>query len=117
MRHIAMTLSFSIFSVVALGAPLKGAVYSPEAGILCDKKAGFCADSQGISMAFTKQFLGEKAEKKMMAQINQVGLENFDASNYTLTNGVSCNSKAQKCTVSKFSDRLDAAHTKALFGK
>ena len=112
-----MILSLAFTSGVALAAPLKGAVYSPESGILCDKKAGFCADSQGISMAFTRQFLGEKAEKKMMEQINRVGLESFDASNYTLTNGVSCNSKALKCTVSKFSDKVDAAHTKALFGK
>ena len=34
-------------------AKSKTNVYSPEQGIICDKKAGFCSDSYGISIAFT----------------------------------------------------------------
>ena len=111
MRRLVITLSLCLFSGLSLAEQLKGSVSSPEPGIICDKKANFCADYQGISMAFTKQFLGEKAEKKLLA------LGDFDMSTFTLTNGVHCEAKTQKCTVSKFSDKVDAAHTKALFGK
>ena len=45
------------FSVSA--EPLQGAVFSPEQGIICDKKSGFCADSEGISLGFTKEYLGD----------------------------------------------------------
>jgi len=111
MYRLTITLSLFLFSSLTLAATLKGSVYAPEAGIICDKKGGFCADSQGISMAYTKQFLGEKAEKKLL------DMGDFDMTTFTLTNGVHCEAKTQKCTVSKWSDKLDAAHTKALFGK
>ena len=51
-----------IFAVIAIALlpitvsanqQLKGEVFSPEQGIICDKKAGFCADSVRISLAFT----------------------------------------------------------------
>ena len=111
MKHIAVAFSLCLISGLSIAAPLKGSVTSPEPGIICDKKASFCADFQGISMAFTKQFLGEKAEKKLLA------MGDFDMTTFTLTNGVHCEAKTQKCTVIKFSDKVDAAHTKALFGK
>lgn len=113
MSRIATTLSLCLFSSLALAAPLKGEVYSPEPGILCDKKAGFCADSQGISIAFTQQFLGDEAGQKMI----EMSRENFDATVFTLTNGVHCEAKTQQCTVSKFDSTVDAAHTQALFGR
>ena len=111
MKHLAAALSLCLFSGLSFAVTLKGSVTSPEPGIICDKKAGFCADSQGISMAFTKQFLGEKAEKKLLA------MGEFDMTTFTLTNGVHCDINAKKCTVSKYDDKVDAAHTKALFGK
>lgn len=96
---------------------LKGAVSSPMAGFICDKKAGFCANAQGISMGLTKEYLGEKGEQIMMANINSVGANNFDPSVYTLSNGVACKSSTKTCTVSKWSENVDKAHTQALFGK
>ena len=92
-QFLSVLLSLCFFAGVAVAAPLKGAVYSPKAGVLCDKKAGFCADSEGISMALTKLYLGDKAEEKMMDMIKEVGLENFDATTFTLTNGVHCETK------------------------
>jgi hypothetical protein len=111
MRRLALALTLCLCSGLSLAAPMKGAVSSPEPGILCDQKGGFCADYQGISMAYTKQFLGEKAEKKLL------DMGDFDMSTFTLTNGVHCEAKTKKCTVSKLSDKVDVAHTKALFGK
>ena len=103
-------MTSSIYAANA-GKTIKGSVTTPMAGVICDKKANFCADSTGISVALTKEYLGEKAEKKLM------DLGDFDMSEFVLTNGVRCDTKTQKCTVSKIDQKVDAAHTKALFGK
>ena len=105
-----VSLGCSVASGAAAQKKLKGAVYSPEAGIICDKKGGFCADDQGISMAYTKEYLGEKAQKKLL------GMGDFDMITFTLSNKVYCETKIRKCTISKYEDKIDAAHTKALFG-
>ncbi|MEY4685778.1 MAG: hypothetical protein RLZ25_2237 [Pseudomonadota bacterium] len=112
------TILFFVLAVVSsmslaagAGKTIKGSVSTPEAGVICDKKANFCADSTGISVALTKMYLGDKAEKKLM------DMGAFDMSEFVLTNGVRCDTKTQKCTVSKINQTVDAAHTKALFGK
>jgi hypothetical protein len=46
-----------------------------------------------------------------------MAMGDFDMSEFVLTNGVRCDTKTQKCTVSKINQTVDAAHTKALFGK
>jgi hypothetical protein len=103
---------------VAKPVQLKGQVYSPEPGVICDKKGGFCADSEGIAVALTKMYLGEKAEARLMDRIRpQPGVQDFDTTTFVLTNKVACDCKAKKCKVSKYEDKMDAAHTKALFGK
>jgi hypothetical protein len=115
-----VALSTFLFAPIfshAKNVQLKGAVYSPEAGVICDKKAGFCADTQGIAVALTKMYLGEKAEKKLMDMIRpEPGVQDFDMTTFVLTNKVACDCKAKKCKVSKYEDKIDAAHTKALFG-
>jgi hypothetical protein len=57
-----------LYPLLTLAKPvqLKGTIYSPEPGVICDKKGGFCADTQGIAVALTRMYLGEKAEKKLM---------------------------------------------------
>ena len=95
---------------VALGS---NGVSSPIAGVICDQNAGFCADSQGISMAYTEQYLGADAQKNMMSRMQ----DNFDSTTFVLSDGVACNTQARKCTVAKFSDQVDTAHTRALFGQ
>lgn len=104
-----VSLEFTAASGVAGPLQLKGGVFSPKAGVVCDKDL-FCADEQGISMALTKMYLGEKAQKKLLE------MGEFDTTTFTLTNGVRCEAKARKCTISKLSTKVDAAHTKALFG-
>jgi len=111
MKSIAAIIALLLFSSLSHAATLKGAVSSPVAGVLCDKKAGFCADSSGISMGLTKEYLGDKAEQKLLGQ------GEFDMTAFVLTNGVACDTKAQKCTKGKWDKNVDAAHTKALFGK
>lgn len=108
-----LILAFFSASVSAAGAGkiIKGSVTTPMAGVICDNKANFCADSTGISVALTKMYLGDKAEKKLME------MGQFDMTAFVLTNGVSCDIKTQRCDVSKLDKTIDKAHTKALFGK
>ena len=48
--------SGALFGLVqAQVVKLKGAVYSPYPGVICDRKAGFCADSEGIAVALTNE--------------------------------------------------------------
>ncbi len=97
----------------ATAAP-SGTVYSPYKGVLCDKKSGFCADEQGISMGLTKEYLGADAEKKMTEIARD---SSFDASYYTMSDGTTCKSKERICTTGKFSDTVSSKATLALFGK
>ena len=89
-------------------------VYSPDKGVICDKKAGFCVDSYGISLGFTKEYLGTKAEKKWLKILND---DNFDSTAFTFSNGLSCDTKQKICKKSKWDDNANAHWTKVLFGK
>ena len=117
MSRLVLALSLCLVSTFSVGATLKGSVYSPDPGAICDKKGGFCSDAEGLSVAMTKMYLGAAAEKKLMDRIKkEPGVQDYDTATFTLTNGVSCDCKARKCKVSKYDDNVDAAHTKALFG-
>jgi hypothetical protein len=118
MKRTVTIAVLSLASTLAFGAQLKGAVYSPKPGIVCDKKAQFCADSEGISLGYTKEYLGQKAENTMMGRIKEGGgSANYDLTWFGFSNGVDCKTKEKVCHVSKNSDKVDAAHTKALFGR
>ena len=90
--------------------PMKtGGVYSPSQGVLCDTKAGFCADSYGISMGLTKEYLGQAAQDKLMSY------KDFDTSEFTMTNGVYCDSKMRKCYNNRWKEKVDVYYTGKLF--
>ena len=118
MKRLSFIALLCFASPLAMSASLKGAVYSPSPGIVCDKIAQFCADEQGISLAYTKEYLGQKAESAMMGRINDAGgSANHDLTWFGFSNGVDCKTREKVCHVSKHSDKVDAAHTKALFGR
>jgi hypothetical protein len=118
MQRLVLVAFLCLASPQAMSAQLKGAVYSPSPGIVCDKKARFCADDQGISLAYTKVYLGQKAENTMMGRIKEGGgSATYDLTWFAFSNGVDCKTKEKVCHVSKHSDKVDAAHTKALFGR
>jgi len=89
-------------------------VYSPGKGVICDKKSGFCSDSYGISLALTKEYLGAKAGHKWSKILSD---SSFDSTSFTLSNGLSCDTKQKICKKSKFDDNADAHWTKVLFGR
>lgn len=116
MPRFMLALSLCFLSGVTLAAtPSKGAVYSPKSGVLCDRKGAFCADFEGVSVALTRLYLGAKAEKNLMDQIDTVG-KAFDPTTFTMSGGLSCDTKARQCK-DKLTGKPDAARTKALFGK
>lgn len=88
-------------------------IYKP--GTLCDSKAGFCADSQGVSVSITEMELGAKAGKKLMAEINKVGINDFDATTFTMSGGLNCNTKEKKCYTNRYDKKIDVKATKTLF--
>lgn len=90
--------------------------YYPE-GAICDRKSGFCADHMGVSVALTKLYLGEKAEKKLMAQIKEVGTENFDATTFSMQGGLTCDAKIKTCWTNRYDKKVDVKATHTLFGK
>lgn len=90
--------------------------YPKPGGIICDKKSGFCVDEQGVSVAITEMELGKKASKNLMDQIRTVGIENFDATTFTMTGGLYCETKQRKCFKNKYDMIVDLKATKALFG-
>lgn len=118
MRRLATLVFVCVISPVAPATALGGDVYSPQQGILCDRKAQFCADAQGISLAFTREYLGAKAEAVMLARIRDAGgPANYDLTWFGFSNGVDCRTTQRVCHVAKHSDKVDTAHTKALFGR
>jgi len=97
--------------------PNSAITYPKPGGVICDKKSGFCVDDQGVSVAITEMELGKKASKNLMDQIRAVGIENFDATSFTMTGGLHCETKQKKCFTNKYDNVVDAKATKALFGK
>ncbi len=89
-------------------------VFSPEQGVICDRKASFCVDRQGISMSFTQMYLGDKAVRAFEKRI--AGFHDYDMTRFTLANGLSCDTNKKICKKSKWDDNADPHWTKVLFG-
>jgi len=103
--------------LVASAQTYASSIYYPKpGGVICDKKAGYCADDQGVSVAITEMELGPRASKALMDQIHQVGVENFDATAFTMSGGLHCEVKQKKCFTNKYDNKVDPKATKALFG-
>jgi len=89
----------------------RGSVYSPARGVVCDKKSGFCADSYGISLGLTKEYLGQKQQDIWNKRMNG----NFDASAFTFSNRIFCDTNIRTCYTSKLKDSVDHYFTNRLF--
>ena len=87
-------------------------VFSPAKGVVCDRKAGFCADGTGISMSWTEKYLGKDAMQKF-SKNTEGGA--FDETDFVLSDGVRCKTKENACYKSKFSSDPAPNVTKALF--
>ena len=98
LQTISITvLTVGLSSIVS--AESSANVYSPQQGVICDKKAGFCSDSYGISLGITKEVLGQKAADKWTKILSD---KDFDSTSYTMSNGLSCDTKQKICKKSKW---------------
>ena len=108
----------TVLVMLALGTTIEAKdtanVYSPEQGIICDKKSHFCVDSNGISMAFSKEFLGQVSVDKFMKMTDN--LKDMDVTIFTFSNGVNCDTNKKICKKSKWDEQADSNWTKILFG-
>jgi len=102
-------------SAFPANASTDNVVQSPDKGVLCD--ATFCADRQGISNGLTLQYLGEATAAKLAAQ------GEFDHTRFTLSNGVFCDIREQRCFRDRYKDTktgkrspVDLFYTGKLFG-
>lgn len=103
-----MALSFAAVTLIASTAfagqvEYSGGVFSPEKGVVCDRKGQFCADGTGLSASWSEQYLGAEAAGK---------LAGVEQSVFGFSNRVKCTVATQSCTGG--SDA--AAIQKMLFG-
>ena len=91
----------------------QGKVFFPQRGIVCDRKGNFCADSYGISIGYTREYLGRKAAKRLRRNIQRY---NMNTESYTLSNGIYCNSRRYRCYQSRYSGApVNRYYTNRLF--
>ena len=112
-KRMKSSLAVAVLSLMAASTWAAALVYKPHA--ICDKGAGFCADWEGVSVALTKMYLGDKAEAKLMARIKEIGLEYFDATEFTMTGGLTCHTKEKLCWTTRLREKMDAKAMKTLF--
>ena len=116
MRPIMKKIALISLLTAACAVQAAGLDYYKE-GAICDKKSGFCADFMGVSVALTKMYLGDKAEQKLMAEINKVGVQDFDATSFTMRGGLTCDTKVKTCWTNRYDKKVDTKATRTLFGK
>ena len=115
---IAMALAFTACAEVSqadINAAVdsangnKSGIYFPDKGIICDKKAGFCADNEGVSMGYTKEYLGKAAEDKLLSYRNLI------TSSFTLSNGIYCDTRVKQCYNNRSRAKVDIYYGGKLF--
>lgn len=114
-KFLATAVLFCCVHSIQANTQLDGHIFSPDKGVICDQKAGFCVDSYGISMAFTKEFLGQAAQDKVMKMIDDVGVDNFDTSRYSLSNKVYCDSAIKACFTDRYQEQRQDTYSQILF--
>ena len=111
MKKLAVCLLFLSITSYA------SAIEIHKEGAICDRKSGFCADHMGVSVALTKLYLGDAAEKNLMAEINKVGIQSFDSTTFTMQGGLTCDAKIKTCWTNRYDKKIDANATRILFGQ
>ncbi|KNC92272.1 YcgJ family protein [Trabulsiella odontotermitis] len=115
MKKLMVAASLLVTSASALAAD----IYAPTGGVVCDKKAGFCVDDEGISMGMTSKYLGEQVYNRLDKEMGYKGDVNMGE--YTFSNGVHCDSEAKQCYKDRFyprtPDKKENTLTQQIFGK
>ena len=108
------TSMLGLMLLSTMGGAHAADIFYPQQGEVCDRVSHFCADRQGISMGLTELHLGKSAQDKLQQAMGDgVGVH---LDNYTLSNGVYCESKTHTCYSDRFKTRKDTSATEKLFG-
>jgi hypothetical protein len=91
---------------------LGGSVFTPFSGVVCDRQGGWCADAWGLSMGLTKEYLGADAEARLLEATT--GNPDMSTLEFTLSNGVRCNTEKRRCVVKGTND-VEPITQQALF--
>ena len=86
-------------------------VYFPEQGVVCDRKAGFCADSYGIAAGLTNEYLGQGAGDKFFKRNGW----DMDTTIFGMSNRVFCDSHVRTCYEDKLKNKVDHYFTNKLY--
>lgn len=112
--EVEPTATKALFGKLPPAARPSAAITFPAQGVICDKTSGFCVDREGISVAFTKTYLGGAAEAKLMKLVREN--PGMDLSAYVMVNGVDCDSKKRVCMAERRGRDVERRYTKHLFG-
>lgn len=114
MKRLVVMTALVVMSTSAFAAD----IYSPVNGVVCDKKSGFCVDDEGVSMELTSKYLGGQVYNqldKMLGNATDINL-----GEYTLSNGVHCDSEEKQCYKDRFYprtlDKKENTLTQQIFG-
>lgn len=112
---LSLTVIACIFASAAAMAKTTGSVFSPKKGVICDTY--ICADQKGVSKPLTARYLGKAKANRAFSQ------GSFDATAFTLSNGVFCDTKTKLCHADRYFDqngkrsKVDKNMTDKLFQK
>lgn len=102
LTYIFLPILIQLYSFSAVSGKKDIFLY-PAPGVICDTLAGYCADSEGISLGLTRDFLGNNAEDVLEQKLgNTKNLKEF-----TLSNGVHCDSNERQCYVERYYPRTE----------
>lgn len=113
-KNVIILAALALFPVFAQASQPTGTVYSPHKSVLCDKKAGLCADERGIAMGLTKESLGAVAEARFTQHVREN--PGMDLKAYVLSNGADCDSTKRTCMAERRGTEVDWRYTRHLFG-
>jgi hypothetical protein len=95
------------------GASANG-ITRPTAGVICDPAAELCYDSQGLSLALTREYHGVYAEQKALRQLGGQPAPKV----FRLRNGTVCDVGARRCWSDGWDRRnVDERLSQHLFGQ
>ncbi len=108
-------LTLAVSSLTAAGE--KETIFTPEGwtAAVCDREAKTCFDQQGISLGLIEEAFGAAAARKVGDDIGKIPEKAFDRTVFTMTGGVTCKTKEERCYVDKWSETVDERVTKLLF--
>ncbi|WP_454733762.1 MULTISPECIES: YcgJ family protein [Cupriavidus] len=119
-RFVRFVRFLPLLLAAVLAAPAwaakPGKVFSPGAGVLCDRYV--CAGAGGISYALTEKYLGRKALERLRSQ------GEFDLTAFTFESGLFCDANQRVCRFGRYFDKngvrdgvVSPKYTRLLFGQ